>query len=454
MSVISFLISGLLLFASIYKRDKKVINPITVFYALWTFILFLSMLNLYDIVKPSDEAYLLIVLMLVFFALGNYSGMIIGKIKNKFNIETKNNEQKNSKENNNEIKPLMVIIYILCIITIILNIVDCIIVIKSAVSGTPMWQIRNWSLEPVGSDNPLLSRRTFLEETFRTIISSPLMLIIYSLAAYNLFNSNNKKQKYITLGLSVLLLITNSIAGAGGRLGFICYCGAFLLQFYISWKNGRIPKDKIKKYKKLIVVLLIAGVVAMVAYTILRAGTGKVFKQIYTYFALPPTLLSLWLPELKAAEHTFGLLTTFGIHSYFFRGLGYIGLNSIVPSLYQTSYQHILNAEVFRNVGYGVGNAFVTPIYYFFLDGGYPFVCIASCIFGVLVSKKYRKIENNMNEKTFVNYYLIMYGIFISFMRIQTAIPSYAMAFILVAILFRKQKVNIIKDGEEHNEEK
>lgn len=71
MSIIAFLISGLLLFVSMYKREKKVISPITVFYALWTFILFLSMLNLYNILKPSNEAYLLIIFMLAFFALRN-----------------------------------------------------------------------------------------------------------------------------------------------------------------------------------------------------------------------------------------------------------------------------------------------------------------------------------------------------------------------------------------------
>lgn len=381
---------------------------------------------------------------------GTYSNVIIKKIKEKFKIETKKKQKEDKKS---EIKPLMVIIYILCTITIILNIIDCVIVIQNVAKGTPMWQVRNWSLEPFGSQNPILSRRSFIEETFRTVISAPIVLIIYSLAAYNLFNSDSKKQKYTTLGISLIILITSSIAGAGSRLGFICYFGAFLLQFYISYKNGKIEKEKIKKYKKIIIVAIAVGVGAMVLYTVLRAGKGNVFKQVYTYFALPPTLLSLWLPEMKVAEHTYGLLTTFGLHSYLFRGLEFVGLKSMVPSIYNTSYQYILNAEVFKNVGFGVGNAFVTPIYYFFLDGGYPFVCIASLIFGAIVSKQYRRIEKNMNAKSFSYYYLIMYGVFVTFMRIQTCIPSFVIAFILVAILFRKKEITKI-NGEQPNEEK
>jgi hypothetical protein len=121
-------------------------------------------------------------------------------------------------------------------------------------------------------------------------------------------------------------------------------------------------------------------------------------------------------------------------------------MDSLVPEIYNTSYQHILNAEVFRDVGYGVGNAFVTPIYYFFIDGGYPFVCIASLIFGLIVSNQYKKITGNMNVKNFVMYYVIMYGVFVTFMRIQTAIPSYIIAFILIAILFRKKEIKKVED--------
>ena len=203
MSILAFLISGLLLFISIKKRDKKVISPIVLFYTLWTFILFLSMLNLYNITKPSDEAYGLIILMLVFFALGSYLNIIIRKTKKKFNINQTESTTQDKTVEKREIKPLLLIIYILCIITIILNVIDCVIVIKNATAGTPMWQIRNWSLEPVGSQNPLLSRRTFLEETFRTVISGPLVLIMYAFAAYNFFNCKDKKQKYITLILSL-----------------------------------------------------------------------------------------------------------------------------------------------------------------------------------------------------------------------------------------------------------
>ncbi len=64
------------------RNENKIINPSTIFYILWSFILFLSVLNLYGLYKPSNEAYLLILLMVIFFFIGNLVFEII-KLKKK-----------------------------------------------------------------------------------------------------------------------------------------------------------------------------------------------------------------------------------------------------------------------------------------------------------------------------------------------------------------------------------
>ena len=67
MSILAFGISLIFLIVSIFLyRKKNSISPIIIFFTLWTFMLCLSMLNLYGIYKPSNEAYLLIILMLIF----------------------------------------------------------------------------------------------------------------------------------------------------------------------------------------------------------------------------------------------------------------------------------------------------------------------------------------------------------------------------------------------------
>lgn len=462
MNVVAFMISLIFLLSTIQlSKNKKSISPIVLFFALWTFILFLSSLNLYGIYKPSNEAYFLIILMLVFFFLGSILNRIIKNkkinskikiIKEKIKIPTKKKE----KQLNDDINPRFIIFYILSFAIILFNIIDFIIIIKEVVGGTPMWQIRNWSLEPYGSSNPILDRRSFFEESFRSIILTPFLTIIYPIVAYYFFHSKEKKQRYMLLITSILVLLTSSLAGGGGRLGFIYYFGCFFMVFFMIYKERKFPKDILKKYSKVIIVILVLGIIAVSIFTTFRTGIGNLMKQTYTYFALPPTLLSEWLPEIKNIPHTYGMTTFFGIHSYPFRILDTIGLDFLVPQIYNDTYTHILNAEIFKNVGYGVGNAFVTPIYYFFIDGGYIFVCIVSFLFGCIVSTSYKRIERNMNVRNFTIYALMMYGVFISFMRIQTSIPAYIISFILAGFILSssKRKENNDKKEKNDNEEK
>ncbi len=436
MGIVATSISVIFLIVSIKIKKTKSIKPTTIFFALWAFILFLSTLNLYNINKPSNEAYFLTILMLIFFFVGSMIGHFI-KIEDSkaFTKYLNNNKDK-------KMKIVYVLFFALNFLSILFNIIDCVLIVKELSKGTPMWQIRNWGLEPFGSDNPILSRRSFLEDLVRSVILTPFANIVPPITAYYFVNSKNKKMKYALLINSLIMLLSSSIASGGGRLGFIYYVGCFLLAFYIFCKNKNNSKEIIKKYIKILLIFIIIAFIFVIGYTSIRSGIGNFIKETYTYFALPPTLLSEWIPEMKETSHTYGLLTTFGIHSYFFRALQTVGLDFMVPQIYNNAYQSILNAEIFRNVGYGVGNAFVTPIYYFYIDGGYPFVCIASLIFGILVSLAYKIFEKNINLRSFAIYALIIYGIFVSFMRIQTAIPAYIISFILVMLCIRKDKDN------------
>lgn len=434
MGIISCVISLLFLIISmIFYRKRKAISPVIVFFALWTFILILSNLHLYNIYKASDRAYFLIMSMLIFFALGTILNICF--LKNR-----QQNTKSKTKEKKQKIELRYKVYYILCFCIIFLYVIDIVTIIQQLKEGIPLWQIRNWTLEPVGSDNPILNRRSFLESIIRNIILAPCEMIIPPVTAYYFFKEENKKRKYILLIVSILVLVTSSVAGGGGRIGFIYYIGCFILAFFIMYRKENQSKEKLKKYKKIVCIFLILGILFIVIYTILRTGFGNIIKQIYTYFALPPTLLSLWLPDIENVNHTFGMTTFFGIHSYFFRVLDTIGLSNLVPQIYNDTYLYITNAEIFKQVGYGVGNAFVTPIYYFYIDGGYTFVCLASLFFGFLISEVYERFEKNIDAKSFTIYALIVYGVFVSFMRIQTAIPAYIISFILVWILFKKVK--------------
>ena len=430
MGIIAFIISTAFLVFSIVisiKKKNKIVSPNVIFLSLWTFILFLSNLNLYNIIKPSDKAYLLITIMIVFFEIG-YNIIFWSR----FQIKTTEKKVALRKK----------IFWIFSVVSLILNVIDIMIVIQQYKKGIPMWQIRNWSLAPYGSSNPILDRQSFVEIVLRNIILTPFDAIIVPIAAYKFFTESDKKEKYSYSILAIVCLILGSVSSGGGRLGFITFVGYYFLAFFLSKKNNKLDGSKIKKYKRYIIILGVLGILAVSFYTIIRAGASNILKQIYTYFALPTTLLSIWLPIIEKTELTYGFTTLFGIHSYIFRFLEKMGLKVLIPNIYYISFDNILNAEKFMNAGCGVANAFVTPVYYFMLDGGIPAVIIFSLIFGIIVSaisKKLNKMET-INLRNFVIYCLIMYGIIISFMRIQTAIPAYIISFIYCYIFIGSVK--------------
>lgn len=421
-----------------HTRNNKKLSPALFFLVLWAFILFLSCFQLYGLNRPSVQSILLLLCMIIFF----YIGTLIARkfpIKNKIIKEYK------------YIKTPNKLFYIICILALVINIYDIVLVIIQFANGTPAWQIRNWILEPFGSSNPMQANRTIVEQLLRTVIISPIYLIIPPLLADIISHWKKTEKNIVNVILYVLLIVTSTIAQCGGRLLFIYLVICILLAIFTDRKKFiKQLKARTKNIYITATVIVFCILIATI-YTIIRVGVNSIFKQFYLYFALPPTLLSEWLPQISQAPHTFGLLTFFGLHSYIFRALNMLGLSFLVPPVFSQAFDHILAAEKNIQVGAGAYNAFVTPIYYFIIDGGIIFVILASLFFGWIISQYYERTKNNTRLHSNVFYSIIIYGLFVSFMRVQTCIPNYLITLVLGILIFLPIKVkHPIKHEKKH----
>ncbi len=416
---------------SLIMLENKPLHPATLLYGLFSMILFFSVLNLFGIYKPVDEAYVLISIMLGSFGLGSFFGSFA-----KSKIAIRSSDGIKGKKHYLNIK----IFYLLTGIAILFLLYDTLISLKYILEGIPAWQVRNWTLEEFGSQNPILSRRSFGEELFRTVVLSPMGMVIPPVAAYVFFDSYYKKHRNMVLALALMHVLMVCVSSGGGRLRMIYFCGCFFIAYLVFSNKKLFPDFKRNIYRRKTLIFGSVFVVGVILMTWFRVGIGYLWRQIYTYFALPPTLLSIWLPSIKEAEPTYGMLSFYGVFGYFFRALKMLGMNALVPSVYDNAFQHILDAQAFRDTGYGIGNAFVTPIYYFYLDGGKLFICLASVVFGVITARIHKNVSKKVDIRSFSIYALMMYGVFEAFMTIMTGVPAQIIAIIFVFLICGKTK--------------
>ncbi len=429
MGIFSFIICLICFIFFLLNAKNRPLHPAALFFGIYSGILFLSLLNLYGIYKPSDEAYAAILLMLIFFAVGSLTSFL-PYVKVSFGRKKAHMVTYHLNMN---------IFYVLVGIAILFLLYDVAMVIKYYFDGVPLWQIRNWTLEAYGSDNPILSRRTFLEELFRTVVLYPVGMIIPPIASYSFFASEYAGSRKWMLFLAIIHVLLTCIAGGGGRLKIVYFGGCIILAYLLfSNKRSAVNLNK-RKYKKYVMIFLIIAFLGVFIATNMRTGTGYFIEQGYTYFAIPPTLLSIWLPKIEDAVHTHGLLSFYGLFGYVFRAFKMLGFKDLVPAVYDEAYQHLLNAQLFRNIGPRVANAFVTPVYYMMIDGGKPFLCAGSAFFGILVQRVHKRLIKCMDIRAFCIYALVMYGVFISFMSVLTNSPPLVISFIFIFIVCSKK---------------
>jgi oligosaccharide repeat unit polymerase len=90
------------------------------------------------------------------------------------------------------------------------------------------------------------------------------------------------------------------------------------------------------------------------------------------------------------------------------------------------------------DTGISESNAFVTPYYYFYLDGWIFGVVVYSIAWGMLASYSYKKMKNDKELKDVYFYMIWMFTVFFSMVRSWLASPEIASAFLSYFIFVKK----------------
>lgn len=409
-----------------YRKHR--ITPLFIFSLLWSFILFLSALRLYNLDKPSDQGYAVIAIGMLGFGIGY---LVFGKFKIK---KLKGNQFYLTRDR---------IIWLLAAITIGLYFIDFMKVIGYLMDGQSLAYIRALSQD---SGSILYANRSNLETVIRTFIIQPFALGFQVIVAMEFWNG---KKKWFIVDVIIILL---RMLSEGSR-SLLLYLGMHLIiifildnkvSYYIDLYRAKKAMKGRKRYLKIVTLI---AIVIIIATTLSRSG-DRAIRTTYYYFSMEPTMLSLWIEKVK--EYGYGLASINGVFfPILFVIKNLLGLGNYPSYWYNNIFLLINDTDktwrIISSFDNTQANAYVSIFWFAYLDGGYIGTFLILFIIGAIYSFTYKYMNKYKNKKSICIYAYLLQGLLFSFIRLQFADVSYALGFVfLMLFAFRVKKQGAI----------
>lgn len=407
---------------SITKYKDK-LCPLNIFVPFFTICTFLGSLALYGKNQGSFLTYSLIFISLLMYTLG-------------FEIVLKIRDSKVVKKSCWDGFEYTVInktfVYILALFSLIINTQKFMKVLPLLLTGLSLGNIRGEYL--TGTDKSALT--VFLDSGIGSGVLLALMVVVSIEFIFN-------KKKDMILFFLVVVNVLLSTLSTGGRLlvydfaimlafSFLCYRSLFANETII---NTLAELRNNKKTRKIVMFILFVGALTLITVTIERQGKTESFVEaVYADFSCFVPLMSKTLDMVKETGDL-----TFGISSFD----GFIIIINILLSILrlpQITGVNTINTydSVFLNIGGGnYANAYVSYIFYFYLDGRIIGVILGSILFGAVSKKIYQKMRKEPSKRSVAMYLFLMYFIFRTMIRWSFNQASVVIALLVLLLVYR-----------------
>lgn len=197
-----------------------------------------------------------------------------------------------------------------------------------------------------------------------------------------------------------------------------------------------------KRRKKRLVLITIVAFIIMVIITVFRKNLYEygnwsyMFDVIIRYFSLCVPVSDYWIKHIDHTDiWTYGMAFFGGFFSLIDIFIRQIGIR-FVPHETMTDLIRLVNEIYIPTGSGGYANAFVTWIFYFYLDFREVGVALGSLVFGFLIGRIELKMRNTDNQMMIMLYLLVMQSVLKSFVRWEFGIYDYPLAFIFLRMMF------------------
>lgn len=427
-----FVIITLSCFIFAYMVYRDILNPAFLLSGFWMVLGIFASLCLYDIYPPSDEAFLLCTIGAVCFLGGD---LVASRFFRNVNIVA-GNFMSNGKQKYKFRSKL----YVMVVLAMLLFCSYRMITVVS------MWR-SNYTLNMIrlvyfgyNVGGYEISNTISVIELF---IHLPFLYACMGIVAFNIVLP--KKEKILNRFTIIISLVWIVMAQfiTGGRMAIYIFAVELIAAFFMIRKIG--AKD-IKNYllNHLRLIFFVAGIIIIIYYLSLgrqKEGTYDVLRAVYLNFCGSFTHMGLRMENTDFQPYTFGM----SLLSGFLRPAMLIVKYTFgsFPELYQRTLDIGEQLQGAIRIGSNVEtNAYVFPVYYFMYDLGYLGVIIDSFLCGFACDRVYMKYKRDPSLYRAAFYLLIIYAIFTSMIRYAGNLVYYALAFVMVRILFKKENVS------------
>lgn len=411
---------------------RNIINPITLFCGVWGAILIMYSFQFYGLYSASWESIVIIAIGIMSFFIGS---IIIVALKKKY---VRRNSVNIGLDINTR-KPnylLFIILNIISIIMLIGSVVETIGLLRegrnfafihsfyhsengSIGSSTLMTIFHNWFIWPI------------------TLANLPILAVTLQC---DLKRTAKRKIFVITsfINIAIYVLIT------GARVSIIYFVMYFVIVFFIQGK--RISLSLPRKIQITVVTILLY---LAFDYISRSRGSESIAESIYLYFCGCIPNFSVRFTDIPNKK-MYGFLSLFGLFKPFVDVIYRITHFSVFGVYKQTVSEIFILTQHRVHIGPGITyNAFLTPFYYFYIDGGVLGVVVLSFLYGIVSMVAYLEYIKKRSYKTLSIYLLFVMGMVFSMVRFHFVQMRYVLAFFYIAFVFWEPQI-ILTFGNSH----
>lgn len=409
------------------RKERTVINPLSVFCFVWMAVLFFST-NTTRLDYPQNETIEWIVIGVVAYTLG-YIFQRSSKIHFTFGKWTSLRDQ--------IAVPRYKVLICCAIVCMLFFLRDLILVFLNGGS----FNLRYIQQFLRSGDYTVMSSP--IENAINLLFIQPISFALPAICAVDIFYGAKNKRLIIITVLMLLFKMMSTANRSGFLLLFIYILIAGLIfirnRHSSNFKNNRL----LKRYKYLLFGIIIVAGLVLVITTISRGV--DLSTNIYLNLAIPPRMFEIWSKKVQEAG-----LQGYGETSFmgFLFPVKYI-FNNVLKIWDATNINAVYNMIQLTDVQWVwpgpkiTANAYVSMFWNLYTDFRYEGILVGSFLYGTISAQSFWNAIRTNNPRMLSVFCLILYSVLYSFVRFQFSDSRFVLAIIFISFFAYKKNYKL-----------